>query len=112
MCHFPVLNFQGNGEGCGLGETRSLQYIYPQHLTTEGGLKNEMRNIPCLMRQGLKKERMGEDILYHRDVHLFADEPYVLFFQPVRLAQIYILLFWISRCWPIEPNVVSPPPYL
>lgn len=26
---------------------------------TRGGIKNEMRNIPSLMRQGLKRDRMG-----------------------------------------------------
>lgn len=33
----------------GLAQGKQLQYSYPQHLNTDGGIKHETRNIPSLI---------------------------------------------------------------
>lgn len=59
----------------GLARGKQLQYSYPQHLNTGGGLNMKRETFfPDLLRS-LMRQNGVKNILHCRDVHLFADEP-------------------------------------
>lgn len=111
LCSFL---FRWGGPWVRRSEGRSLQCIYPQHLNTEGGLKKKWETfLPWFAKVLKETERGGKHLVSQRCSSVCRWTMCAFFFfLSARLTQIYILLFWITRCWPIEPNVVSPPPYL